>query len=47
MFKFKENTNLIKVKYLIMNASSSHNIIIGRPTLNLLGSALLIMYQIH
>lgn len=37
MFEKNENTNMIKVRYLVVEAQSSYNIIIGRLAFNLLG----------
>jgi len=36
-FWYRENSKTIKVKYLVINSPNSYNIIIGRPTFNLLG----------
>lgn len=38
------NTNMIKVKYLVVDAPSSYNIIMGRYTINLLGVVLSTLY---
>jgi len=39
-FGTKESAKTIRVKYLVINAPNSYNIIIGRPMLNLFGAFL-------
>lgn len=44
VFIFKEIAKMIKVKYLIVDFLWLYNIIIGRPSFNLLGDALSTLY---
>jgi hypothetical protein len=39
-FGIGENAKTIRVRYLVVNTPNSYNIIIGRPTFNLLGAFL-------
>lgn len=40
IFRSSENEKTIKVRYLIVNAASPYNFIIGRPSYNTLATAL-------
>lgn len=44
MFELKENTMMIRVKYLLVDAPSSKNINIKRHVFNLLGTTLSMLY---
>lgn len=44
IFRLNKNVKMIKVRYLVIDASSSYNIIIGRYAFNLLGVAICTLY---
>lgn len=44
IYGLNQNAKMIKVMYLVEEASSSYNIIIGRLAFNLLGAALSSLY---
>lgn len=44
VFVLNENAKATKVKYLVVGVSLPYNIIVGRPTLNLIGAAQLTLH---